>query len=341
MAGGAIGKDRPFGGGMHMSETPTADAATRLRVLLIDDDPDILIILKATLESKFEVGEARNGILGLEMLEKFEPDLIICDVMMPVLNGLECVEAIRQHPRFFDVPVFFLTAETSPALPQVTKQLGGNLFLPKPIEPWLLVDLIEMFLKETKLAPRERLPIQLSAPHPAPQEAHPPVRILVMDNDGHNVEKLKEILGADSGGKWETLWSVEPLAGLSRLHHMQPDVILYNPRQKAMDGLSLARFLTQRKLQGQYEIAFVGRGFLPAEETYSRQELKREPINLDQPAEAATAQIEEVLGAARHKLTRKNQTIEELTAPKPLPARHAEREERIRRVQEVINVKAR
>lgn len=319
----------------------------RLRVLLIDDDQDVRDLLKLTLISKFDIGEAENGMVGLAMLEKFEPDLVVCDVMMPVLNGLETVEAIRQHPRFFDLPVFFLSGEKSPALPQITKQLGGNLFLPKPIEPWLLMDLIAGFVKEMRIAPRERMPLT-----PAPQASEPlaPVRIVVMDNDAENVGVLKELLTGETGGRWETIWSVEPLAALGRLNRMEPDVILYNPRQKVMDGIALAKFIHSRNLKDQYEIAFVGRNFLMGEVGYSRQELGREPIRLDRAHGEVMNDVQTVIESARGKIKKKTHTVEELTGQErdlknklksPLVERQAERDAQYQWLQNMIDQKCR
>ena len=68
----------------------------REKILTIDDDPDILDVLKLTLEENYEVIQANNGKEGLSLVQSKNPNLIICDYMMPVMNGREFCKAMKK-----------------------------------------------------------------------------------------------------------------------------------------------------------------------------------------------------------------------------------------------------
>ena len=122
---------------------------TPWRILCIDDDPDILFVLRATLSMRYEVLTALSGVEALKILGLCEPDFIICDIRMPGLDGFATVEAIRQIPTFSDIPVFFLTAETSRDAAKRGFAAGCNLYLTKPFDPMRLLENIDYFTRES------------------------------------------------------------------------------------------------------------------------------------------------------------------------------------------------
>ena len=82
------------------------------RLLLIDDDPNLILLVKDYLEFRgYEVMTAENGREALEMLDKDTPDMIICDVMMPEMDGYSLVEHVRKDSRMSWIPVLFLSAK--------------------------------------------------------------------------------------------------------------------------------------------------------------------------------------------------------------------------------------
>ena len=83
------------------------------RVMVVDDEEDVRRIISAALKPKYEVVEAHDGLDGLEKLERYEPDFIILDVMMPLVNGFEACEIIRKNPKFRQEPVLFLSARSA------------------------------------------------------------------------------------------------------------------------------------------------------------------------------------------------------------------------------------
>ena len=82
----------------------------KMRILAVDDDTDLLDVLKSTFQRDFEVVTARNGTEALRELPRSEPDLIIADIAMPKMNGLTLAKEVRQHPHFASTPIIFLTA---------------------------------------------------------------------------------------------------------------------------------------------------------------------------------------------------------------------------------------
>lgn len=303
-------------------ERPAAERSSsgkiRHRVLVIDDDPDIRLFLKLALEEFYEVASAENGLVGIAMMEQFVPDIIVCDVVMPVMNGLETVEAIRKHPKFKQVPVFFLTGEKHPSLPAAAKEAGGNLFLPKPIDPTKLLHYIEHFIRELNLNPRSR-EVTLAGHHVGQAG---PVRILVIDSNPEHVSAMKAVLNQDPGSRWEVLWSEEPRVALSTLARMEPDLILYNPRQKVMEGIAFAQFLMLKKFSDVCELAFFGKSFEREDIDYSRDHLGRDVLWVDIPSAELKVAVMESVKAAQKKFKAKKYSLDQLrnqqTGPEPV-----------------------
>src|SRR5919199_6031730 len=83
------------------------------KILVIEDDPDIRENLVELLSDKYEVIESSGGIVGLETLMKEKPDLVLCDVMMPGVDGYGVLTAMRQNPTTANTPFIFLTAKST------------------------------------------------------------------------------------------------------------------------------------------------------------------------------------------------------------------------------------
>lgn len=118
------------------------------RVMVVDDEEDVRRIIGATLKPKYEVVEAHDGLDGLEKLERYEPDFIILDVMMPLVNGFEACEIIRKNPKFRQVPVLFLSALSAKEDIKKGYGVGATLYLTKPFDPVRLVKNIDLYFEE-------------------------------------------------------------------------------------------------------------------------------------------------------------------------------------------------
>jgi two-component system KDP operon response regulator KdpE len=113
----------------------------RFRVLAVDDDERIINFLRSKLRaSGYEVLTASNGLEGLEQARAQEPDLIVLDLLMPTMDGLEMLKELRN---FSAVPVIILTAKGADADRIRGLQLGADDYLPKPFNPDELVARIE------------------------------------------------------------------------------------------------------------------------------------------------------------------------------------------------------
>lgn len=118
------------------------------RVLLIDDDAELVEMLKEYLESEeFEVLTACDGSAGIKAATSQVVDIIVLDVMMPKLNGIEVLKAIRQHS---NVPVIMLTAKGDNTDRIIGLELGADDYVPKPSTPREIVARIRAILRRMK-----------------------------------------------------------------------------------------------------------------------------------------------------------------------------------------------
>lgn len=103
-------------------------------ILVVDDEVGALTLIGIMLErGGFEVLKARDAYVALEVLEKESPTLIILDVMMPGMNGIELCRKIRAIPKFETTPIVILSARGDPASVELGMEAGANDYLQKPI----------------------------------------------------------------------------------------------------------------------------------------------------------------------------------------------------------------
>ncbi|MEB3225544.1 MAG: response regulator transcription factor [Synechococcus sp.] len=120
-------------------------------LLLIDDDPNLILLVRDYLEFRgYNILTAANGTEGLQILETTTPDLIICDVMMPEMDGYDFIQNVRQNPEISWIPVIFLSAKGQ--LQDRIKGLnqGADVYLTKPFEPEELVAQVESSLNQAQ-----------------------------------------------------------------------------------------------------------------------------------------------------------------------------------------------
>lgn len=119
-----------------------------LKILLVDDEPDILEIVGYNLEKEgFEIITAKNGIEAVKKAEKELPHLIIMDVMMPEMDGMEACERIRKNPELSKTVVAFLTARSEDYSQVAGFEVGADDYITKPIKPKLLVSKVKALLR--------------------------------------------------------------------------------------------------------------------------------------------------------------------------------------------------
>lgn len=122
-------------------------------VLVIDDEQDIRILIKYNLEKEgFVVSEADNGADGLEIAKKNIPDLILLDVMMPGMDGIETCEKLKEIPELSNTMICFLTARGEDYSQIAGFDAGADDYITKPIKPKLLASRIAAVLRRKSLA---------------------------------------------------------------------------------------------------------------------------------------------------------------------------------------------
>ncbi len=117
-------------------------------ILLADDDPDIRMFLEVTLSiAGFTVHAAEDGIQAVDLAREVEPDLLLLDVMMPRMDGLEATRQLRNDPRTSDIPIILVTAKAMGMDKVVGLQEGADDYVTKPFDPDELVARIQAALR--------------------------------------------------------------------------------------------------------------------------------------------------------------------------------------------------
>ena len=120
----------------------------QFKILIVDDEDDILQFIKYNLEKEnFHVSIANNGIKGLLIAEAENPDLIILDIMMPEMDGVEVCRQLRAKANFDDTLITFLTARGEDYSQIAAFDVGGDDYITKPIRPRVLISRIKALLR--------------------------------------------------------------------------------------------------------------------------------------------------------------------------------------------------
>tara|TARA_R110002049_G_scaffold39916_10_gene122278 strand:- start:10850 stop:11536 length:687 start_codon:yes stop_codon:yes gene_type:complete len=122
-----------------------------IKILLVDDEPDILEIVAYNLSAEgYEVFTAKNGAEGVAKAKKKKPHLIILDVMMPEMDGIEACEIIRRTEGLEDTLITFLTARGEDYSQMAGFDAGADDYITKPIKPKVLVSKVKALLRRLK-----------------------------------------------------------------------------------------------------------------------------------------------------------------------------------------------
>ncbi len=119
------------------------------RIIIVDDDPDILDVIQITLSENYTVFSAANGKEGLELVKAKSPDLVITDYTMPVMNGVEFVRNLRKDILLRHLPIIMLTGKGETKDMVTGIDAGADDYLIKPFDPENLLARIKMILKRT------------------------------------------------------------------------------------------------------------------------------------------------------------------------------------------------
>jgi CheY-like chemotaxis protein len=115
-------------------------------VLICDDEPSLRELIRISLDGPYEFVEADDGEESLELARSVRPDVVILDMMMPRLSGLEVLSALRQEEELADMRVIVLTAQ--PATREQALQAGADIVMVKPFEPERIAAAVEEVLED-------------------------------------------------------------------------------------------------------------------------------------------------------------------------------------------------
>ncbi len=235
---------------------------SRYRIMIVDDEEDLRHVLRLTLESRFEVVEACDGLDALSKLETHEPDFAIIDVMMPLMDGFQLCEAIRRHKSFKNMQVMFLSGHGSRENIKRGYAVGANLFMPKPIDPERLVRNVEFTIRhEMPPLRNKRYSIeqlrQMEAPSgggepapapknqpqaqaaPTPASGIPRPRLLLIDDD----EELVRMMTLALRERFEVFSAADGMDAVQRLVDYEPDLLLLDIMMPRMNGYQFLQSL--------------------------------------------------------------------------------------------------
>ena len=114
-----------------------------MRVLTVDDSRTILAMLHHTLTGAgFDVLQAEDGQKGLDVLKTEDVDVVITDINMPIMDGIEFIKSVRSSGQYQSLPILILTTETSQEKRDLGRSAGGTGWIVKPFDPEKLISVI-------------------------------------------------------------------------------------------------------------------------------------------------------------------------------------------------------
>lgn len=122
------------------------------KILVVDDEPDIVFLIKSRLEANgFEVDGAYNGKEGVEKAVTYQPDMILLDLMMPVMDGYEAGEKLKENPETADIPIILFTAASAEEVTQKgADTIAAVDYVVKPFDEAALVFLVNRITELTE-----------------------------------------------------------------------------------------------------------------------------------------------------------------------------------------------
>ena len=113
-------------------------------ILVIDDSTSFRTVVKLALQKAgYLVQEAGDGQEAVDKLPTAKPNLIVCDVNMPRMDGISLTKKLREHPKFKGTPILILTTESSDQMKQAGRNAGATGWLVKPFDPQKLIEVVK------------------------------------------------------------------------------------------------------------------------------------------------------------------------------------------------------
>lgn len=175
----------------------------KLKILVVDDNPDILDLIEATLEGEFTVIKASAGHEALEKIKKTIPNLLICDFILPDINGDEICRKIRQNALFLNLPVLMLTGKGEVEDKVHGLEAGADDYMTKPFLPQELIARIKMLIRRSSSSldanPLSKLPGNVSIGKELQERLSSGKSFAVLYIDIDNFKALNDYYGFERG----------------------------------------------------------------------------------------------------------------------------------------------
>ena len=123
---------------------------TITKVLIVDDEPLNLEIISNILTRYYKVVTAQDGVEALELALKEAPDLILLDILMPNMNGIDCCKEIKANDQIADIPVIFITTLGDKGNENIGLAAGGCDYISKPVAPAIVLARVNIHLQYTR-----------------------------------------------------------------------------------------------------------------------------------------------------------------------------------------------
>ncbi len=131
------------------------------KILVVEDESDIRnFVAKALTAKGYKVFEASNGYEGWHLLQKVKPDIVILDIMMPVMDGMEVLKKIREHPEFKEMPVIMLTGKSEDKDILEGYSVGADYYITKPFDIKTVLIGVKMMLEDKEKKDRKEYEIK-------------------------------------------------------------------------------------------------------------------------------------------------------------------------------------
>ena len=202
------------------------------KLLIIEDNTDIVIYLQTILPEKFQIMVATNGLEGIAIAKKEIPDIILCDIMMPEVDGIEVCRRLKQDAVTTHIPIILLTARNTIESKLEGLSVGADAYIVKPFHKQELLLQVDKLLRRVPKTISESLQEKTISPNNKNQ---------LTENDQLLLERLTSYILSNIEDKHIRIHHLQKHTGLSRTH--------LHVKLKALTGMSTTQFIKTIRLQ--------------------------------------------------------------------------------------------
>ncbi|MBI4791146.1 MAG: response regulator [Chloroflexi bacterium] len=208
------------------------------KILVIEDNATNLELMLYLLQAfGYQVASAPDGETGIELARRASPDLIICDIGLPGMDGFAVAARLKDHPALRTIPLVAVTALAMVGDRDRVLAAGFDGYIPKPIEPETFVRQVEKYLPHVRPAPQPTTPAD-TVELPPPARTGLRATILAVDNNAANLYLIQSIL---EPADYRVLTATTVQEALARAHKTPVDLIISDLHMPGQDGLALIR----------------------------------------------------------------------------------------------------